>query len=170
MCVKPARALCVMWDAWQVRDQTLIMKQSIFWSKCETFHMKMSSAYSYILMQIKVIFIRMVSHLDSLWNRGTGELGNGLFLCFVVKDLAYLTLGAPTFENSPLSWVARRDLQKSWPSHTCVSAVSNSQVPSVLCRMPEDFETPSYVLVWTEAPNIAHCRNVRGLGRVSYID
>ena len=29
-------------------------------------------------MQLKVIFIRMVSHLDSLWNRGTRELGNGL--------------------------------------------------------------------------------------------
>ena len=47
-------------------------------SKCETFHMKMSSACSSIFMQIKVIFIRMVSHLDSLWNRGTRELGNGL--------------------------------------------------------------------------------------------
>ena len=35
-------------------------------SKCETFHMKMSSACSFIFMQIKVIFIRMVSHLDSL--------------------------------------------------------------------------------------------------------
>ena len=46
-------------------------------SKCETFHMKMSSACSLIFMQIKVIFIRMVSHLDSLWNRGTRELGNG---------------------------------------------------------------------------------------------
>ena len=40
-------------------------------SKCETFHMKMSSAYSFIFMQIKVILIRIVSHLDSLWNRGT---------------------------------------------------------------------------------------------------
>ena len=47
-------------------------------SKCETFHMKMSSARSFFFMQIKVIFIRMVSHLDSLWNRGTRELGNGL--------------------------------------------------------------------------------------------
>ena len=28
----------------------------------------------------KVIFIRMVSHLDSLWNRGTRELGNGLLV------------------------------------------------------------------------------------------
>ena len=35
-------------------------------SKCETFHMKMSSACSFFFMQIKVIFIRMVSHLDSL--------------------------------------------------------------------------------------------------------
>ena len=50
-------------------------------SKCETFHMKMSSACSFILMQIKAIFIRMVSHLDSLWNRGTRELGNGLLVC-----------------------------------------------------------------------------------------
>ena len=35
-------------------------------SKCETFHMKMSSACSFIFMQIKVIFTRMVLHLDSL--------------------------------------------------------------------------------------------------------
>ena len=34
--------------------------------KCETFHMKMSSARSFFFMQIKVIFIRMVSYLDSL--------------------------------------------------------------------------------------------------------
>ena len=47
-------------------------------SKCETFLMKMSSACSFIFMQIKVIFIRMVSHLDSLSNRGTRDLGNGL--------------------------------------------------------------------------------------------
>ena len=39
----------------------------------------MSSACSFILMQIKVIFIRMVSHLNSVWNRGARELGNGLF-------------------------------------------------------------------------------------------
>ena len=35
-------------------------------SKCEFFHMKVSSARSFIFMQIKVIFIRFVSHLDSL--------------------------------------------------------------------------------------------------------
>ena len=55
-------------------------------SKYETFLMKMSSACSFILMQIKVIFITMVSHLDSLWNRGTRELGNGLFYCPVFRD------------------------------------------------------------------------------------
>ena len=38
----------------------------------------MISACSFIFMQIKVVFIRMVSLLDSLWNRGTRELGNGL--------------------------------------------------------------------------------------------
>ena len=47
-------------------------------SKCETFHMKMSSACSFIFMQIKVIFIRMVSHWDSFWNRGKRELRNSL--------------------------------------------------------------------------------------------
>ena len=47
-------------------------------SKCESFHMKMNSACSFIFMQIKVIFLRMISHLDSLWNRGPRELGNGL--------------------------------------------------------------------------------------------
>ena len=45
-----------------------------------------SYACSFILMQIKVIFIRMDLQLDSLWNRGTRELGNGLlfysFSCF----------------------------------------------------------------------------------------
>ena len=35
-------------------------------SKCETFHMKMSSACSFTFMQIERIFIRMVLHLDSL--------------------------------------------------------------------------------------------------------
>ena len=43
-------------------------------SKCEIFHVKMSSACRFIFMQIKAIFIRMVSHLDSLWNRGTRNI------------------------------------------------------------------------------------------------
>ena len=34
-------------------------------SKCKTVHVKMISAYSFIFIQIKLIFIRMVSHLDS---------------------------------------------------------------------------------------------------------
>ena len=39
----------------------------------------MSSACSFIFMQIKKIFIRMVSRLHSLSNRGIRELGNGMF-------------------------------------------------------------------------------------------
>ena len=49
-------------------------------TKCETFHMKIGSACFFIFLQINVIFIRMVSHLDSLWNRGKTELGSGLLL------------------------------------------------------------------------------------------
>ena len=47
--------------------------------KYEKFHMKMSSVCSFLFMQINVFFIRMVSHLDSLWNRGSRALRNGLF-------------------------------------------------------------------------------------------
>ena len=34
-------------------------------SKCETIVMKISYAYRFIFMQIKVIFLRMFLHLDS---------------------------------------------------------------------------------------------------------
>ena len=40
-------------------------------------------------MQIKVILIRMVSHLDSLGNRGTRELGNGLFIAGSPGEMNY---------------------------------------------------------------------------------
>ena len=46
----------------------------------------MSSACSFIFMQIKAIFIRMVSHLDSLWNGGTRELGNDLFPLYYLSS------------------------------------------------------------------------------------
>ena len=48
-------------------------------SKCETFHMKMSFTHKSIRMQIILIFIWKISHLDSVWNRGRRQLGNGLF-------------------------------------------------------------------------------------------
>ena len=48
-------------------------------SRCETIHMKMSFTFTSIFMQIKVIFISMVSHVDSFWNWGKWQLGNGLF-------------------------------------------------------------------------------------------
>ena len=51
--------------------------------------MKISSACSFIYMQIKVIFIRIVSHLNSLWNRGTRELGNGLLVTPIVIYLFF---------------------------------------------------------------------------------
>ena len=61
-------------------------------SKCETIQLKMSSACSFIFMPIKVIFIRMVSHLELLWNRGARELGNGLFWLFLASSFTKLRL------------------------------------------------------------------------------
>ena len=47
-------------------------------SKCETNLMKMTLIYMKMKLHVELIFIWKVSHLDSFWNRGTRELGNGL--------------------------------------------------------------------------------------------
>ena len=47
-------------------------------SKCETILMKMTLICMRMKLHAELIFIWMVSHLDSFWNRGTRELGNGL--------------------------------------------------------------------------------------------
>ena len=47
-------------------------------SKCETILMKMTLICMKMKLHAELIFIRKVSHLDSFWNRGTRELGNGL--------------------------------------------------------------------------------------------
>ena len=48
-------------------------------SKCESILMKICFTYKFIFMQIKLIFIWKALHEDSFWERGTPELGNGLF-------------------------------------------------------------------------------------------
>ena len=50
-------------------------------SKCEIFHMKMSMICIRMDLWVKLISIWKVSHLDSFWNRGKRQLGNGLFCC-----------------------------------------------------------------------------------------
>ena len=47
--------------------------------KCENILMKMTFICMKKKPRAELIFIWKVSHLDSLWNRGTRELGNGLF-------------------------------------------------------------------------------------------
>ena len=47
-------------------------------STCETIHMKMPSTFMSIFMQIKHLFIWMVSHEDSFWIWGKRQLGDGL--------------------------------------------------------------------------------------------
>ena len=84
-------------------------------SKSETFHMKMSSARSFFFMQIKVIFIRMGSHLDSLWNRGTRVLGNGLFVLNIEK-LSHIIGPRGSQDVRSLSQIMASGLSKFSPS------------------------------------------------------
>ena len=62
--------------------------------------MNMSSACSFIFMQIQTIFIRMVSHLHSLWNRGIRELRNGLLSTNLVNDLLLAFFSAEMLYNN----------------------------------------------------------------------
>ena len=48
-------------------------------STCKTFHMKICSTFTSIFMPIKVIFIWMGLHKDSIWNWGKRQLRNGLY-------------------------------------------------------------------------------------------
>ena len=48
-------------------------------SKCKTILMKMTLICKKMKLHAELIFIWKVSHLDSFRNRGTRELGNGLF-------------------------------------------------------------------------------------------
>ena len=109
-------------------------------SKCETFHMEMSSAYSSIFMQIKVIFIRMISHLDSLWNRGTRELGNGLSLTRqirvstntkkLVKKLARLEANSICHQQ-----FANMFADCFCAVHTQQLEFANTSLPTLVCRV-----------------------------------
>ena len=54
-------------------------------AKCKTFAVKMS----FIWMRITVVFMSMASHLASLWNRGLGQLGNGLLNFMPPHKLAF---------------------------------------------------------------------------------
>ena len=53
-------------------------------SKCETFLMKMTLICMKMILHAELIFIWKVSHLDSLCNRGTRELGNGLLVFQII--------------------------------------------------------------------------------------
>ena len=76
-------------------------------SKCETFLMKMTLICMKMKLHAEPIFIWKVSHLDSLWNRGTRELGNGLF-CGLLSDWLKLTN-----ESSRIQWKERGLLSRT---------------------------------------------------------
>ena len=88
-------------------------------SKCETFHLKMSSACSFIFMQIKVIFIRMLLHLDSVWNRGPRELGNGLLnnssRCYIHRS-SFAAVSRPEMQHLGVDWQHVAHFSNQWKS------------------------------------------------------
>ena len=62
-------------------------------SKCDTILMEMTLICMKMKLRAELIFIRKVSHLDSLWNRGTRELGNGLLpscLCMYILSNIFI--------------------------------------------------------------------------------
>ena len=68
-------------------------------SKCEIFHMKMSMICIRMDLWVKFIFIWKVSHLDSFWNRGKTQLGNGLLPLRFRSQIPRLTWQAQALER-----------------------------------------------------------------------
>ena len=91
---------------------------------------KLSSACSFIFMQImiKIIFIRMVSHLDSLWNRGTRKLGNSQLIWKFVPPTRYSRANQIHFHKKDfarrLVLKQRHKLTQKWP----IGLVVNSHI------------------------------------------
>ena len=96
-------------------------------SRCKTFHRKMSSACSFIFMQIKVIFIRVVSHLDSLWNRGTRELVIGLFIW-----QGWIRVHAST--NVLFLWTRQRIKSPEYHHMICIGKTKCTSEKGLWCR------------------------------------
>ena len=61
-------------------------------SKCETILMKITLICMKMKLHAEVIFRWKVSHLDSFWNGGTRELGNGLSKDYRMRSLAVYSL------------------------------------------------------------------------------
>ena len=120
----------------------------------------MSSACSFIFMQIKVIFITMVSHLDSLWNRGTRELGNGLL------PVADAERGKTRASES---WYVLVSLLTGWKCSTSFLRKSCCAVdakPITFRHLNEKQSNPQRVMQWSSLTNNLDWPSVRPFHRV----
>ena len=88
-------------------------------SKCETILMKMTLIFMKMKLHAELIFIWKVSHLDSFWNRGTRELGNGLFNCF---SCAYA-----------YAYAFMLMLMRKWELHKTIMWIRSSYVSAYAC-------------------------------------
>ena len=86
-------------------------------SKCETILMKMTLICMKMKLHAELIFVWKVSHLDSLWNRGTRELVNGL-LCVIAQParLSNYTGQASWNVCILIRTAAPNKLKKGWTS------------------------------------------------------
>ena len=130
----------------------------------------MSSACSFIFMQIKVIFIRMVSHLDSLWNRGTRELGSDLltlmrrnvikkrcFLLHVNRFSALASVASYNLGQNLLGHITRIPIFLHSPWQKCLpSQIKRPFSPSPIAML---FAVTQEMHAWAAKPK-QHC--IRG--------
>ena len=106
----------------------------------------MSSACDFIFMQVKVIFIRMISHLDSLWNRGTRELGNDLLLPLRVGDSPLLPLKINTLGPGPRKrWLVTIVPTGQWQPSWRINGRHESHVGNIhRCRLQVVLEAAAF--------------------------
>ena len=102
-------------------------------SKCEIFHMKMSMICIRMDLWVKLIFIWKVSHLDSFWNRGKRELGNGLFTAVI-----NLFLSAKFVELQGLSWAGNASERQPVKENPLIWAIIN-KIVFLLLRLTHCF-------------------------------
>ena len=79
-------------------------------SNCETILMKTTLICMKMKLHAELIFIWKVSHLDSFWNRGTRELGNGLLALHLLRHVCGLKNLAPIFHPIKSKTKINRDV------------------------------------------------------------
>ena len=119
-------------------------------SKCETILMKMTLICMEMKLRAELIFIWKVSHLDSFWNRGTRELGNGLlnrFSPWSESDVrkAYTSEWHEKLQSRSHAQTSLILACWSWPVTTCCSNYSKEIVDQLPIAYSYVYATQLYL-------------------------